>query len=139
MKNGKKCETKINAIEKELATLKEFKANAQKFIDKSIYESRSPIELTEFGKRLLKESDFYSIFEKHKNNLVNKLTRFSPATKYDVQEKSRELMNSLNDCEAFKPLKTYAFNNGKDFGQILRAGAIPLRDYYLKKHPEITQ
>jgi len=47
-------------------------------------------------------------------------------------------MKSKNNYAAFAPIKSYAFNTGNDFGQILRAGAILLRDYYLDKHPEIT-
>lgn len=63
----------------------------------------------------------------------------NPLTKYDVQEKARSLMDELTGYPAFQPIKTYAFQNGVDFPQILRAGALLLRDYYLSQHPEITQ
>jgi len=46
-------------------------------------------------------------------------------------------MDSLGEYPPFQPIKKYAFEQGKDFLQILRAGAILLRDFYLKEHPEI--
>jgi hypothetical protein len=130
--------TETKELLKEIAALKEFKANTQKFIDSSIYKSKSPLSLTEFGEKLIKESGFKEIFEKEKGNLAGKLFGKQPKTKYDVQEKARELMNELTEYLPFQPLKEYAFKTGNDYAQILRAGAIPLRDYYLSKHPEIT-
>ena len=50
---------------------------------------------------------------------------------------AREIMDGLTEYTAFSPIKTYAFKTGKDFGQILMAGAIILRDYYLSTHLEI--
>lgn len=147
-----KYQQKVDHIEKEvdknhlvanefridIATLKEFKVQAQKFIDKSIYKSSSPLSLTSLGEELVSNSGFKDIFEIEKDNLVKMLEAKKLTTKYDVQEMSRELMDGLRAYEAFTPIKSFAFNNGKDFGQILRAGAILLRDYYLKIHPEIT-
>ena len=61
----------------------------------------------------------------------------NPMTQYDVQEEARELMDSLTDYQPFAPIKIYAFEKGQDFRQILRAGAISLRDYYLSTHEKI--
>lgn len=102
-------------------------------------ETSSPLGLTEFGKNLLKESGFNDIFAKEQDNLVVKLSEYPNKTKYDIQENARNLMDSLVDYDPFAPIKTYAFSHGIDFGQILRAGAIPLRDYYLGRHPEIKE
>lgn len=132
-----KTHAMMNEFRTDIATLKEFKVQAQKFIDKSIYKSSSPLSLTELGVKLVENSGFVAIFDKEKSNLAKMLNEKNPTTKYDVQEKARELMDSLQNYPAFEPLKSYAYNNGQDFGQILRAGAILLRDYYLSIHPEI--
>ncbi len=123
----------------EVDKLLEFKTNTQKFIDSNIYKNQSPLSLTEFGEQLIKDSGFETIFLSEKDELVKLLEKIAPKTQYDVQEKARGLMNDLEDFPAFEPIKEYAFKNGKDFGQILRAGAILLRNYYFEKHPEITR
>lgn len=129
--------TKLEGLRTDVDTLKEFKVSAQKFIDKSLYESKSPLSLTDFGKKLVDESGFVGIFEIAKTDLVTKLNTKNPKTKYDAQEMARQLMDELVDYAPFAPIKDYAFKSGTDFGQILRAGAIILRDYYLSLHPEI--
>ena len=135
-RDGMKKELKD--IDKKIAAFEEFKTNTQKFIDSKIYQANSPLSLTEFGRKLIKESGFEEIFDREKDKLVEKLELKTPTTKYDAQEKAREVMNDLTECPEFQPLKEYAFKTGSDYAQILRAGAIPLRDYYLEKHPEIT-
>lgn len=127
-------------VKTEVDKLLEFKTNTQKFIDSKIYKSDSPLALTEVGKALVKDSGFEAtIFPATKDELVEKLEKMNPTTQYDVQEMARGLMDNLKDFSPFAPIKNYAFKNGKDYGQILRAGAILLRDYYLEKHTEITQ
>jgi hypothetical protein len=128
----------LNEFRSDIATLKEFKVQAQKFIDRIIYQSSSPLSLTKLGLQMVEESGFKDIFHDEKNNLAALLARKSPLTKYDTQEMARELMDNLREYPAFTPIKSYAYNTGKDFGQILRAGAILLRDYYLSIHPEIV-
>jgi hypothetical protein len=134
-KNG----TKVDDLRSETDKLLEFKVNAQKFMDSKIYQSGSPLKLTDFGQKLVEESGFVTIFGEVRDDLVMKLEEKKPLTQYDVQEIARALMDELTKYSAFQPLKTYAFKNGKDYQQILRAGAILLRDYYLEKHPKINE
>ncbi|HTM63728.1 MAG TPA: hypothetical protein VL360_04440 [Gammaproteobacteria bacterium] len=103
----------------------------------NINKTSSPLTLTDFGQELVTESGFQKIFQNEKQHLAHLLEEKHPETKYDTQELARELMDNLRSYPAFVPIKSYAFNEGKDFGQILRAGSILLRDYYLSIHPEI--
>ena len=130
---------KAEDMKSELDKLLEFKVYAQKFIDSKIYESKSPLTLTEYGQKLVDDSGFNEIFEEVKDDIVQKLEAEELLTPYDVQEQARALMGELDDYSAFEPLKKYAFDNGVDYKQILRAGAIPLRDYYLEQHKEIQK
>lgn len=138
-KEQEKQEKKIDEFSTDIATLKEFKSNTEKRLDNEIYKTKSPLSLTDFGKKLIEDSGFNNIFEQEKDNLVAMLEKKNPKTQYDVQEMARLLMSELTNYVPFTSIKTYAFTNGKDYAQILRAGAIPLRDYYLQKHPEMSQ
>ena len=124
----------VGDVKAEVDKFSEFKTSAQKFIDSKIYVSKSPLNLTEFGKKLVKESGFEDIFPNVRDDLVRLLEEKGPKTQYDAQETARALMDELTDYDAFQPIKTYAFTHGLDYQQILRAGAILLRDYYLSKH-----
>jgi len=130
---------KIDTLKTDVDQLLEFKVQTQKFIDNKLFQSNSPLTLTPLGEKLVKESGFKVIFGNVKDDLLNKLEKQNPKTKYDTQEKSRALLDGLLEYEAFKPIKTYAFNTGQDYAQILRAGSILLRNYYFKKHPELKE
>ena len=115
-------------------------SNIEKNIDKiaGVAQSHSPLALTEKGERLVKESGFMGIFEEIKDDLVKSLEEEKPKTQYEVQEKARIVMSRLFDDTRFKEVEKWAYENGEDLAQILRAGAIPLRDYYFKQHPDIV-
>lgn len=124
-----------------LAVFDEFKNNATKILDKYLFESKSPLSLTEVGKKLLNDSGFIEAFDKVKDELIIRFfDEINPKTKYDTQERARQWMDDLSraDYQPFLPIKSYAFKSGSDYAQILRAGSIMLRDYYLEKHPEIN-
>lgn len=148
----KVMEEKIKRLEEDVKELKaqkdsmkthvdqllEFKTQAQKFMDKNIYKDQSPLSLTDFGKSLVTDSGFTEIFEQVKDNLVELLEQENPTTQYETQEKARALMDGMAEYQPFRPIQNYAFEHGKDLNQILRAGAIMLRDYYFEKHPELV-
>jgi hypothetical protein len=138
-KDKEKHQTKIETLRTDMDKMLEFKENAKKFMDSKIYTTHSPLALSEFGKKLIKDSGFETLFPSVRDDLVTKLEIMNPKTQYDVQEKARALMDSLTEYPIFSTLKTFAFKNGVDFSQILRAGSILLRDYYLLKHPEIKE
>ena len=102
-------------------------------------KANSPLALNARGIALLKESGFQDIFDKVKDELVSKMEKKSPKTKYNVQKTAVIILYDLRaeEYEPFEEIKSYCYNNGKDYGEILSAGAIILRNYYFKKHPEI--
>ena len=135
----KKDVDKIADMEKEMSALKEFKTDAQKFIDSKLYSDKSPLSLTEFGKKLVQESGLDKILEDDDvmKQVIEEVKKMEPQTKYDVQEMARSVMDNLTNYKPFMHIKEYAFENGKDFQQILRAGAILVRDYYIKNVMEL--
>jgi uncharacterized protein YihD (DUF1040 family) len=133
-----KLADKKETLRTDVDKLLEFKTQAQKFIDRSIYKDQSPLSLTDFGEKLVNESGLGDVFDDVKDDLVEMLEEMEPSSQYDAQEKARALMDNLAGYEPFKRVEKYAFDHGKDLNQILRAGAIMLRDYYFKKHPELV-
>ena len=137
IEDQKECDKKRTEMKTELDKLLEFKVSTQKFIDSKLYTAQSPLGLSDFGKKLTDESGLTDIFKDVRDDLVVKLNALGPTTQYDVQEKARALLDDLTDYAPFKPVAKYAFDHGIDLSQILRAGAILLRDYYFEKHPEV--
>lgn len=137
-KDHEKLDVKVTEMKSELDKLLEFKTSATKYIDSKIYKDQSPLSLTTYGQKLVTDSGFKEIFENTKDDLVSMLEQQNPSSQYDVQEKARALMDSLTEYAPFELIKKYAFEHGADFGQILRAGGILLRDYYFEKHSEIV-
>jgi outer membrane murein-binding lipoprotein Lpp len=137
-KDVEKLAERKEALRTDVDKLIEFKTQAQKFIDRSIYKDQSPLSLTEFGEELVNDSGLKDVFDDIKDDLAGMLEEMEPTSQYDVQEKARALMDSLAGYEPFRRVEKYAFDHGKDLNQILRAGAILLRDYYFEKHPELV-
>ncbi len=137
-KDVDKLSDRSDVLRTDTDKLLEFKTQAQKFIDRSIYKDQSPLSLTDFGEELVNDSGLREVFDEVKDDLAEMLQEMEPTSQYDVQEKARALMDSLAGYEPFKRVEKYAFDHGKDLNQILRAGAILLRDYYFEKHPEIV-
>lgn len=125
--------TRINALELQVAALQQFEKNA----GPKIFISKSPLTLSIYAENLLKEVDFYSFFENIKEDLAKRIDQLHLKTRYDVQEKCREMLSTIKDEDIFIPLKTIAYNKGRNYNDIIAAASIPLRDYYLSVHPEI--
>ncbi|MDE0243293.1 MAG: hypothetical protein OYG31_01085 [Candidatus Kaiserbacteria bacterium] len=129
-------DNRMSELEKDIVVFKEFKVQTQKFIDSKIFSAKSPLSLTDFGVKLVEESGLEKILKDKtvKKDLLQMLEEKQPQTRYDVQEMARELMNGLTEYKPFAPIKDYAYDQGKDFQQILRAGGILLRDTYIEKN-----
>ena len=70
----------------------------------------SPLSLTKSGEKLIYESGFRGIFEKLKESLAKELLeKYSPETKYSVQENAKLLMTLIGNEERkeFLPVQAY--------------------------------
>ena len=131
-----KAETVRSDVDKMITAVGSLEKNIDKLSGFS--QSHSPISLTEKGQKVIDDSGFSQIFENVKEDLLKDLEKQNPRSQYDAQEKARMMLGSMTDDKRFRSVEKWAYENGEDFAQILRAGAIPLRDYYFKKHPEIV-
>ncbi|MBI4118747.1 MAG: hypothetical protein HY452_00605 [Parcubacteria group bacterium] len=97
----------------------------------------SPLNPTEYGARLIKDSGLEKILEDNREFLCTKLKASLPRdyTEYDVQEKARELLLFLKDDPILNPVKNWIYHNPViDIEIILKAGGLWLRDDFLG-HP----
>jgi hypothetical protein len=95
----------------------------------------SPLKLTEYGEKLMKESGFCEVLKKNRKELVDGVKVKSPKTNYDIQQFSKQLIHELfeNDNEMFRPLKDYAFNNGMNVKILVPPAGLLLRDEVMKE------
>lgn len=101
------------------------------------YSANSPIQLTDYGEMLMKESGFTDIIknQEKRDYLVKLVKDKNPTTNYDIQDYSMNTMKELaqkNDTVVV-PLKEYAFKEGLTLEIILNSAGIVLRDEVMKE------
>jgi hypothetical protein len=94
----------------------------------------SPLHVTEFGDDLLKESGFYEVLKDHGKELIQMVKDRKPATNYDIQKDSIEVIEEVlgSDHDMALPLKEYAYSKGIDLSVITLPAGIALRDEVMK-------
>lgn len=107
------------------------------FLQIKMASANSPLKLTLYAQQLFKDIGFDKTFDGIKDELVQKVKQYNPRTKYDVQEFSRYVLYENRNSPILDNLKKTVFEKGKNLDEILGGAFIPLRDYYLEKHPEI--
>lgn len=95
----------------------------------------SPLVLTDYGKKLVKESGFFDIFQgENKTKIVNAVKAHNPQTNYDIQEYSKDvLLHDFIDDPMMKPIKEYAFKKSTNIKIILEAAALVVRDKVMEE------
>lgn len=101
----------------------------------------SPLQPTEYGANLIKESGLEIILNKKRQEFINELKKslIAEYTPYDVQEIARKLIISKKNDHDFKNVKDYAYNNGLDVDVILKTGGLWLRDDFLGEERKIKK
>ncbi len=138
--HDKEYRKEVKQIATDVAVLSERIQNIQKSIDSlaSSAQAHSPIQLTDRGWKMVKDSGAYAIYEVNRDKYLAELEALKPRSQYDVQEKAYRIMSDKFNAKEFQPVEQWAFNNGKTMDEIIRILGYPLRDYYFEKHPEIV-
>lgn len=101
---------------------------------KRIIQATSPLNLTDYGKKLVEESGFAKLLQDNRDLILGWVREMNPKNQYDAQEFSRKVLIEHKDDMQLESLKKYAFQHGEtSFEQILRAGSIILRDEIIKE------
>lgn len=93
----------------------------------------SPLQPTQYGKKLIEDSGLLTILDNHKEELKRALGEklSQNPTEYDVQEKARQLLIERKDDALLSSVKQYAYQNGLNVDVILNTGGLWLRDDFL--------
>lgn len=119
-----------------------------------ITQKKSPRVLNELGQSIFKQVDGEELLNDNKEFFFKNIDRMNPKTALDVENAANYACIGYTDNDIFNGIKMYVYNapsiivEGQDgkketydltLGDICYALSIPLRDMYLKEHPEIIQ
>ena len=94
-------------------------------------EGKSPLSLTDTGKKALIDSGIRGYIDQHKDGLLKKFEGVQNA--FDIQQKAREVMKKEFEKSDFDETKNYLYNNSKDFDEAVMAAGVYLRDIVLEE------
>lgn len=135
----KEIKPKVDRTDKNLNTLI-VHLRTKRYVDTDLAFLNSPLQLTEKGKNLLKESHLSEIIDDNLDKFLENIAEKSPQTGYDVETSAFLAIFSFFNDPIMNPFKHYLYEHPKvNQDDILKLGSIYLREKYLEKHPEITQ
>lgn len=112
----------------------------------------SPRQLNDLGKQLFTEVQGQAFLEQHQAFFFSKIDAFQPQTALDVENAAHAACTAYTDNEIFNELKNFVYNSpsykikdaeGRErmydlaLSDVCYILSLPLRDMYLKAHPEI--
>jgi len=134
--NFDNIETKLDKIDTRTSDIDRRVASIEGRFGVAYTASASPVKLTEKGEELLKKSGAKVILDKEENKktIISKIkAEPKPTNAYDVQEKTRKVIEEMANTPMFLPLKDYAFNEGMELEVILNVVSIYFRDCALSE------
>ena len=97
-------------------------------------KSASPTVLTERGTDVLIQSKAKEIVNANKQKILDEiLADPKPTNAYDAQEKTRKVIEDMEDDPIFLPIKDYAFKKGINLYAILGIISVYFRDFVLEE------
>ena len=124
---------KISYVDKRVSFI-EGSLGMKEKLRKGYLESFSPIRVAEEGMKLLVESKAKEILEANKREILDKiLADPKPTNAYDAQEKTRKVIEDMENDPLFLPLKEYAFQKGMSIYTVLDITSVYFRDFVLEE------
>ena len=158
-------EERIRATENTLSRIEELIQGLYKYAPKMydndfsydaeiMSQKHSPRALNDNGLSLFNEINGQQFLNENKNLFFEAIDNFAPKTALDVEAFCIAALRIKSNEDCFNPIKVWVYNSpsrdiiGEDgtikkkdisFDTVLFVLSIPLRDMYLKEHPEILQ
>nr|DAH86323.1 MAG TPA: cell division protein [Caudoviricetes sp.] len=116
----------------------------------NVSRKKSPRMLNTLGCSLFEKMNGKQFLDDNKNTLYAYIDKSTPHTALDVEVQALAACISISESEVFNPIKVFVYNcpiqkneEGEDF-ELTLGGAmfilsLPLRDMYLKDHPQIEK
>ena len=134
----KKLPEEINKVSNNIFSLDKKLSNISSALVQSnvlhgdLLKSASPINITSKGRNALEKSNFIKIFSEHRTEIITKIKNKKPQTEYDVEQIAVNIISNLADKPFMKPLKQFAYSEGKPLANVLYLAGIYVRNEYLK-------
>jgi hypothetical protein len=121
-------------------------------MDTSLFVSRSPIQLSELGTRILNTTGGNNFIDSYLGELMKSMDAYNINTALDAQNFSPIVISSFTTKDSFKAIKDFIYKNpfykeknneGEelsvplDISTVVNIMGIYLRDKYLEKHPNL--
>jgi hypothetical protein len=143
---GKKLHT-LSAIEKAVEKIKhnmkvmaDYLTRHQSKFNPSELQALSPLQLTDIGRKLIREVTFDTIFNTNKADFFSFIDSEHPTLKYDVETASTKSIYALSDKPYMQFLKVLFYNHpDRNMENTAPTLGVYIRDAYLREHLEITQ
>ena len=144
-----------NKVQEQIAAISKIEGLITPLINQSLQvdsvsKKNSPRMLNTLGNSLFEKMNGKQFLEENKNALYAYIDKSNPQTALDVELQAQSACVSMADSGAFNPIKVFVYNcpiqkdeAGQDF-ELTLGGAmfilsLPLRDMYLKDHPQIEK
>jgi len=101
---------------------------------KGLAESQSPMQLSDKGKKVLKNSGIDTVVSDKFDSIVEQVKKLKPANSYQAEHAVLTVVSNLvNDPTLKDAIEEGAFNSGYAIGSVLFAGGLYIRDRVLEK------
>lgn len=151
----KEQEYKTEGLNEKVTILSKWIVKQDPEIAIDIMQKRSPYTLTSVGEELLRVSYAREVLEQCMPQYISALEALNPKTAYDVEDLAYDVIFRHSSDISFKPIKDFIYLApdpmvfySKEKGEnidvrisllsIIKAMALPLRDEYLRRHPELS-
>ncbi len=143
----------IRSIKTDIVTIKSLLAMKHKDAASIFSMKNSPRQLNDVGKRLLADIKGEEFLAKYQQELFTLIESYAPKTALDVENAAHEACMSCVNKDIFNGFKNFIYNSPSfmiknNDGQerpydltipdICFVLSLPLRDMYLKEHPQIV-
>lgn len=143
----------FHEIKEELIAIRTYLTTKYPTAAGAFSQKKSPRELNEAGLQLLADINGEEFLNNNKEILIKGIDDKTPKTALDVEESALEVLYSLVDNDMFIGMKNWVYNSPsrkltidgveKEYtvtmNDVCFVLSLPLRNMYLKQHPELQQ
>lgn len=130
----------VEKIKVNLSVISNYLTRNHTTFNSSELQTLSPFQLTEEGKKFIKDIGFDNVFEQHRNDFFTFIFAENVKLKYDVETAAIKSIAVLYEKPYMEFLKVYFYNHpSRNLENTAPTLGVYVRDMYLEAHPEITQ
>ena len=143
----KSVESSTKNIAKTINALLVYLKGKDVAFDPSLFQSHSPMTLTDLGKEILTASGGKKFVDDNVDLLISEIRKSEIKSPLDVENIAPIVINVNSALDSFTPVKNFIYNmpvyksgglsTPLDLGKIAQIIGIYLRDKFLEKYPEI--